>query len=126
MPYADVAGHQTVGFGHLIRPGENFSEGLTPTAAEDLLKSDASRAAAQMSALVKVPLTQGQFDALTDFTFNLGSGALAGSTLLRLLNLSAYDRIPDELRKWVYAGGKQQPGLMVRREAEIALWKGEA
>jgi lysozyme len=74
--------------------------------------------------LVRVPLTQGQFDALVDFCFNLGEGRLAGSTLLRELNAGLYAAAGQQLLAWDHAGGKVIPGLKARREAELALWTG--
>ena len=65
--------------------------------------------------------TPGQLAALIDFTFNLGPGALASSTLRRLVNSGAWDQVPAQLRRWVYGGGRRLRGLELRREAEIAL-----
>ncbi|MBI5270716.1 MAG: lysozyme [Burkholderiales bacterium] len=59
--------------------------------------------------------------AIIDFTFNLGSGALQASTLRRRINAGRWDDVPAELRKWVWAAGKRLRGLVLRREAEVAL-----
>jgi lysozyme len=59
--------------------------------------------------------------ALIDFTFNLGTGALAGSTLRKRVNAGRWQDVPFELRKWVKAGGRTLRGLTIRREAEAAL-----
>lgn len=75
-----------------------------------------------VNSLVKGPLTQGQFDALVDFTYNLGAGTLAHSSLLRMPNAGDYSRVPAELEKWIYAAGEVMPGLVARRKAEAALW----
>jgi lysozyme len=72
--------------------------------------------------LVKVPLTQGQFDALVDFAFNLGSGRLASSTLLSYLNAGKYDAAAWQLLSWDHAGSREIPALKTRREAEFHLW----
>ena len=74
-------------------------------------------------ALVKVPLTQGQCDALTDFAFNMGLGNLGNSTLLRKLNAGYGEEVPSELLRWVYAGGEKLPGLVTRRQREVDLWR---
>jgi len=73
--------------------------------------------------LVKVALTQGQFDALVDFCFNLGAGRLAKSTLLRCLNAGRYNDAAEQLLLWDLAGGEVNLGLKARREAELRLWK---
>ena len=72
--------------------------------------------------LVKVPLTQGQFDALVDFCFNLGGGRLACSTLLKVLNGGRYQDAVEQLLRWDLAGGQVNAGLKARRQAECALW----
>ena len=59
--------------------------------------------------------------ALVDFTYNLGAGQLRASTLRRRVNADDWDAVPGELRKWVRGGGRVLPGLVKRREAEIAL-----
>lgn len=109
----------SIGYGHRGVP-----EGTvwTQDQADQALALDLSNAGAQVAAMVKVPLTQGQFDALCDFTFNLGSGSLAGSTLLRILNLGSYADAGEQLLRWDIAGGEVQKGLALRRQAELNLW----
>src|ERR1035437_1250935 len=75
--YLDTAGNPTIAYGHKLRAGESFSNGIDVPTACVLLSQDLSTAAAAVERRVKVPLTQGQFDALTDFVFNLGAGRLA-------------------------------------------------
>lgn len=124
-PYQDVAGVWTIGYGHKMGVADPHQP-ITEDHAEGLLLADLSEAGQSVDRLVHVALKQGQHDALTDFVFNLGSAHLASSTLLRVLNLGNYDAVPAELRKWVYAGGKVQPGLVARREAEVELWNDDA
>ena len=59
---------------------------------------------------------------MVSFTFNLGAGNLAVSTLLKVLNGGKYEAVPNQLRRWVNAGGKRLEGLVRRREAEAELW----
>ena len=59
--------------------------------------------------------------AIVDFTFNLGAGRLQTSTLRRRVNQRDWTAAGQELRRWVYGGGKVLPGLVTRREAEVAL-----
>lgn len=75
---------------------------------------------------VKVPLSQGQFDALTSFTFNLGAGALASSTLLKKLNAGDCAGAQKEFGRWVHAGGEVLQGLVRRRAAEAKLFGNNA
>ena len=124
-PYKDSAGYGTVGYGHKIVAGEDFEDGLTVAEAETLMREDLDKASASVSQLVKVPLSQGQFDALTDFAFNLGAANLRNSTLLRKLNAGYGEEVPAELLRWVYAGGEKLPGLVTRRQREVALWTKE-
>jgi lysozyme len=89
-----------------------------------MLLDDLEDAAQQVSRLVTVPLTQGQFDSLVDFCFNLGAGRLRDSTLLRLLNQGNYDAAANQFQYWTLAGGTSQPGLVKRRLAEKNLYLG--
>lgn len=124
--YNDVAGIPTIGYGHRVLPGESFPNGITQAQAEAILTNDVRNAEASVQRLVTVPLTQNQFDALVDFTYNLGSGNLASSTLLKDLNAGNYDAAADQILLWDHAGGKVQPGLQVRRQAEFNLFTGPA
>lgn len=63
----------------------------------------------------------GRLAALTDLAYNIGLGNLKASTLRRVINAGRWDRVPGEMRKWVRGGGRVLPGLVKRREAEIAL-----
>jgi lysozyme len=65
--------------------------------------------------------TPGRLAALTDFAFNCGVGALKASTLRRKVNAGDWDAVPAELMKWVNGGGRRLPGLVRRREAEVAI-----
>lgn len=88
--YLDVAGYPTIGYGHKLKAGEQYDHGITEATATVMLEQDIQGAEAAVGRLVHVAMTQGQFDALVDFVFNLGSGALAGSTLLKDLNAKEY------------------------------------
>jgi len=124
--YTDVAGFLTIGYGHRVLPPESFPAGISEPQAATILDADVSQAERAVCRLVKVALTQGQFDALVDFTFNLGAGRLASSTLLRALNAGRYDAAAEQLLLWDLAGGKVNLGLKARREAELRLWKSAA
>lgn len=120
-PYKDVAGVLTIGYGHTgtdVTPDMQWTQEI----AESALEIDAQKACDAVQRQVRVPLTQGQLDALTDFVFNFGEGALQGSTLLRLLNMRQYGEVPAQLERWVYADGNVQAGLTVRRQAEARMW----
>jgi GH24 family phage-related lysozyme (muramidase) len=121
--YRDFAGHRTIGYGHLMRHGDRYTT-LTEAEARELLRLDVASVERAVTRLVRVPLTQGQFDALVSFTFNVGSGALAGSTLLRLLNSGDYDGAAEQFRAWVRytdprdGQRKDSPTLIRRRSRE--------
>ncbi|MGC9224998.1 MAG: lysozyme [Terracidiphilus sp.] len=123
--YTDVAGLSTIGYGHRIVPPESFPNGVTEPQALALLASDVSEVERSVNRLVRVTLTQGQYDALVDFCFNLGAGRLAESTLLRELNASRYNTAAEQLLLWEHVGGKINLGLKARREADLRLWRSE-
>jgi lysozyme len=122
--YIDVAGLATIGYGHRLLASVSFPAGIDSTQAESLLAADVRDAELAVGRLVKVPLTQGQFDALVDFAFNLGAGKLESSTLLKDLNAGLYDAAREQLLRWDHAGGKEVAGLKARRAAEAQLWSG--
>ena len=93
-------------------------------AAEELLRRDVESAERAVVRLIRVPLEDGQFDALGSFAFNLGAGALQRSTLRRKVNRGEHGAVPAEFRRWVFAGGRRLKGLVRRREAEAALYAG--
>lgn len=119
--YADAAGLPTIGYGHLLREGEAW-ERISKQQAEALLRQDVAVAQRAVCRFIRVPLHDNQFAALVSFTFNLGAGALQRSTLRQKINRGEHVAVPEELRRWVWAGGKRQRGLQCRREAEIALY----
>lgn len=125
--YKCPAGVWTIGYGHTSAAGKpEVKPGMviTKQEANDILVRDLVRYEDAVDRLVKVPLTQNQFDALVSFTFNVGEGALAKSTLLKRLNAGDYNAVPAELMKWTKGGGKELPGLVRRRRAECAMWRG--
>jgi lysozyme len=121
--YKDVAGTWTIGYGHIA----GVCEGMTCTQeqAEAWLQEDTAWAASVVNRYVTVPVTQGQFDALVDFTFNLGSGHFKNSHLLQLVNAGDLTGAADEFEKWAYAGGHVVAGLLRRRQAEKDLFTGD-
>lgn len=109
--YADPPGQSntfSIGYGHQINGGESaiIGESLGPGAtitqaeAEALFEADVATAEAAVNANVSVPVTQGQFDALVDFVFNFGAGALERSTLLADLNAGDYAGAAEQFSQW--------------------------
>lgn len=123
--YQDSVGVWTIGYGW-TQPvdGKPIRAGMTikQETAERLLNTGLVSYEFDVSRLVKVGLTQGQFDALVSFTYNLGARSLSTSTLLRKLNAGDYAGAADEFLRWNKAGGKVLNGLTRRREAELALF----
>ncbi len=124
--YLDATGLPTIGYGHRLAHSESFPNGLTEQQAAEILSGDVREAERAVARLVRVPLVQGQFDALVDFCFNLGSSRLAASTLLADLNSGRYPAAAEQLLMWDHAGARELPALRARREAEFRLWHGEA
>lgn len=122
--YRDSAGLPTIGYGHRVVPGEKFPQAITEAEAESLLAVDIARAENAVTRLVTAPLTQHQFDALADFTFNLGAGRLAASTLLKHLNAGRVSDAAEQILRWDHCGAAENAGLKARREAEFRLFTG--
>lgn len=123
-PYRCPAGKLTVGYGHVISQSEKgkYDAGITKLQALTLLKNDILKACVSVARLIKVQLSQNQFDALVSFTFNLGGGRLQASALRQKLNRGDYPGAAAEFKKWVWAGGRRLAGLMARRADEAALF----
>jgi lysozyme len=133
--YRDVAGLPTIGVGHLLTKDElssgrivingapvQYANGLTQQQVNDLLAQDLQGFEKAVSDCVKVPLNQNQFDALVAFAFNIGADAFSKSTLVQELSQGNMQDVPTQMRRWVHSGGQVSPGMVNRREKEIALW----
>lgn len=115
--YVDAAGVWTIGYGHTknVRQGDKISEYW----AKELLMQDVAEVEREVKAL-GVAKTQGQFDALVSFAFNLGIGNLKRSTLLKCIREGRSMReIKRQFMRWVVAGGKRLKGLERRRAWEV-------
>ena len=113
----------TIGYGST---GPHVRMGMTITVqeAEDLLTEDLRRFEAGVAKLAP-DASQGEFDALVSFAFNLGLDALKNSTLLRKHRAGDKAGAAAEFGRWVFADKKRLPGLVTRRAAEAALYRGE-
>lgn len=126
--YKCPSGVWTIGYGHTkgVYPGMEITEEL----ADKFLIDDVWQFEREVEGLILVPVTQGQFDALVSFAFNVGSDidedsipeGLGDSTLLKKLNRGDYAGAADEFPKWVYSRGKKLKGLVRRRAAERDLF----
>jgi len=121
--YQDIAGNWTIGYGHLIQPGEQYHpygpvRAISKAEADALFEADTAHARACVEDAVQVPLTDNQLAALTSFVFNVGCAAFRSSTLLRLLNEHDYAGAAAQLDRWVNAGGVRVAGLVNRRALE--------
>lgn len=126
-PYLDSAGIATIGIGTILYPnGTKVSLNdpeITQDEAIQYLQYQMDQKASAVETMVSVTLNDNEFAALTSFAYNLGVGALHGSTLLKMLN-AGQDRtaVGDQFLLWNKAGGKEIPGLTRRRQAERALF----
>ena len=119
--YDCPGGKLTIGYGHTgpdVKPGLQIDEAK----ATELLKDDVQRFEKSVNDLVMVPMTQGMFDALVSFSYNLGAGSLQSSTLLKKLNADDKQGAAAEFLKWNKAKGKPLAGLTARRESERDLF----
>lgn len=119
--YLDTGGVWTIGVGHT---GPEVVQGLqaNKVQVQQWLTEDLKEAEDAIYRLVKVPLTQNQFDALASFVFNIGETQFESSTMLRKLNEGDYQGAANQFPRWVYDNGKQQPGLVKRRYGEKSMF----
>ncbi|MBE3137639.1 MAG: lysozyme [Thermoplasmata archaeon] len=115
----------TIGYGHAIRKGEKWDSStaiITESEALGLFDKDNDDAEKAVFRLIRIVLTDGMFDALVSFTFNLGSGALQRSTLRSMLNREEYMGAANQFPFWCWAGGYRNKGLYRRRLRERELF----
>ena len=137
-PYQCPALLWTVGVGHVIDPNHakvpladrkqlpiptGWDRVLSAEEIDEILRKDLARFEAGVLRLIKVPLTQGQFDALVSFSFNVGLGNLQNSTLRMKVNRSEFEAAAEQFLVWTKAGGKVLPGLVKRRTHEKEMFE---
>lgn len=125
QPYICAGGWPSIGFGHVIRQGEDYTQGISEAEGEDLIRKDVEQFERAVVRLTPRQLDQSQFDALVSFTFNLGAGAYQRSTLRQCVIAGHDDLVPDQFLRWTRAGGMVRLGLVRRRKAEAALYMRE-
>lgn len=119
--YQDERGVWTIGYGHT---GPEVVKGYScsQAQADSWFLQDTGFACRAVNSGVTVRITQNEFDALVSFTFNVGAGSLAHSTMLRMLNASNYQGAADQFAVWNHVNGQVDAGLTRRRAAEQALF----
>jgi lysozyme len=137
-PYQCPALLWTVGVGHVIDPQHakvpiaqrkalpipsGWDRALSMEEVDEILRKDLSRFEQGVSRLITAPLTQGQFDALVSFSFNVGLGNLQNSTLRMKVNRQEYEAAAEQFLVWTKAGGKVLPGLVKRRTHEKEMFE---
>ena len=124
-PYRCAAGKITVGYGHVIGNGlqlpDEWNRNFSMEEVDGILRDDLNRFERGVERYCPVKLTQGQFDALVSFSFNLGLGVLQRSTLRQKINRGDADAAKVIL-KYNMAGGRILKGLTRRRIAEYRLF----
>ena len=117
----------TIGYGHLVKPDEDFSHGITESVATELLRADITTAEHAVQNNIIVPLTQNQFDALVIFAYNIGAHNFANSTVVKYINIPGfqsvkYPSLEYAWRAWNKSGGHEMAGLRHRRDLEWKLF----
>lgn len=124
--YLDPVAIPTVCVGHTATvTRKDVGRTFTETQCAELLKADTAAAQAAVARLVKAPVTQAQYDALVSFTFNVGGGALASSTLLKKLNAGDCHGAAAQFDRWNKAKGQVLPGLTKRRAWERSIFEAD-
>jgi lysozyme len=113
----------TIGYGHTKGVTEDMV--ITQEEADQMLHDEMPEYEGYINDKVTVELNQDQFDAMVCWVYNLGSGNLSSSTLLKVLNDGDYDGVPEQMKRWNKAGGKVLNGLIKRRDSEAKLFCSE-
>ena len=113
----------TIGYGHLIKNGEDFRNGISEAKATELLRTDIAIAERAVRDNITVPLSQNQFDALTSLAYNIGTKNFADSTVVKYVNNpdlknNAYPTLESAWKTWNKSGGHVMTGLSNRRNEE--------
>ena len=118
--YEPVPGDKiTIGFG--TTEGVKAGDTITPPKALQRALTDITKFEGALRQCVKVPLSQSEYDAFVSLSYNIGSGAFCGSTLVRKLNAGDYEGACSEILKWDKFQGKPLRGLTIRRQQEYKL-----
>jgi lysozyme len=123
--YKDQAGYETIGYGHKILPGEDFSKGITKAQALDLLSHDAQGAVNAVNGALKVSVKQNQFDALVSLAFNAGPVSVKSSNqMMRAVNAGNVTEENFTAYRFVHVNGQAvvSQGLLRRREDEYSMY----
>lgn len=118
--YGDVGGKRTIGYGHLMLPGE--PDRITQEQAEALFRTDVRRHEKALRELAPVPLWQSEYDALVLFIYNVGVEAFRKSTMRKYLLALNYPQASHQFGRWINVNGKPVKGLIRRRELERKLF----
>ena len=129
-PYLCPAGIPSIGYGCTRyedgTPVKLTDPAITEERAVELMRATLAPFVADLNNWVRVPLNQGQFDALCDLIYNIGPGAFRDSTLLSLLNQGKYSLAAAQFPLWCHANGSVIPGLVARRRVEQSMFTGSA
>lgn len=122
--YLDTGGVWTLGIGSTRFFGKPVTRGMKCTEEEayEQCRRDVRDSEDAVTRLVKVPLTQNQFNSLVNFVYNIGEGAFEKSTLLKVLNKGDYAGTAKQFMRWIYDNGKRIEGLKKRRQRTVAMF----
>lgn len=123
--YLDIVGVPTIGYGcthGLTKADVDGKRTITEAEAEEMLMSELAKFEAGVENCVNVQINENQFGALVAFSYNVGTGALQKSTLLKMLNSGDISGAAEQFLRWNKAGGKEVAGLTRRRQAERSLF----
>ena len=126
-PHEPLPRGATIGYGHLIKPNEDFRNGISESEATELLHADIATAERAVRDNITVPLSQNQFDALTSLVYNIGTKNFTDSTVVKYINnpdfhSSVYLNLESAWKAWNRSQGKVLNGLINRRKNEWDMY----
>jgi type VI secretion system secreted protein VgrG len=126
-PHEPLPRGATIGYGHLIKPDEDFRNGISESEATELLHADIAIAECAIKDNIFVPLKQNQYDALVSLAYNIGAKNFANSTVVKYINnpnfhSSVYLNLESAWKAWNRSQGKVLNGLINRRKSEWDMY----
>jgi GH24 family phage-related lysozyme (muramidase) len=119
----------TMGYGHLIKKNDwnLYKNGITSAQSDQIVDNDLTPFVKAVNDVIKVTMSQQQFDAMVILSYNIGISAFTNSSVVKLVNSpndkTPYSNLEDAWKSWNKSQGKINQGLINSRNAEWNMYK---